>query len=391
MKSLIKGIMLVLTCLLLFQSVIICDVGGSVKAYADAVPLDGAPPPPADVRGNIVTDIDCSEEAKKLINPEFKITGAGLTIMTDESGFFRMMLGYKNVGVFDFTVEKKGFLKRILNDINVQLYTTNIKDILMWAGDLNGDSAINMADCVYLAGRFNSIKGDSLYDADADINKDNAINMSDLVYVAKHFNATSDSYPVYVHTSPTPTPISATLTPTTSVSPTPTQIITPTPTPEKTGLEIERKFLLDPSKIPYDLKTLDKYELTQAYISFSPEIRIRNADDWMYFLTVKAYVDQFGMVREEREFWITEQEYNALMKKIEGNIIYKTRYQGLDEKGVMFAIDIFKGNLAGLAYYEVEFPNEEAANKYTPPSWVGLDVTNDKRYKNGSLAQYGRP
>lgn len=382
MKSLMKGIMLVLTCLLLFQSMIVSDIGGPLKAYADTVSLEGAPPPPVDVRGNIITDIDCGEEAKKLINKDFKVTGAGLTIMTDESGLFRIMLNYKNVGVFDFTVEKKGFLKRVLNDINVQLFTTNINDILMWAGDLNGDSAINMADCVYLAGRFNSIKGDSLYEADADINKDNTINMSDLVYVAKHFNATPDSYPAYVHTSPTPTPV--------SVTPSPTSV-SPTPTPEKTGLEIERKFLLDSSKIPYDLKTLDKYELTQAYISFSPEIRLRNADDWMYFLTVKAYVDQFGMVREEREFWITEQEYNTLMKKIEGNIIYKTRYQGMDENGVMFAIDIFKGNLAGLAYYEVEFPNVEAANKYTPPSWVGLDVTNDKRYKNGSLAQYGRP
>jgi CYTH domain-containing protein len=375
MKSLKKSVMLVLMCLLLFQSTIAA----------------GMPPPPVTVQGNITTDVNCSVEAEKLVNQGFKIAGAGYSSMTNENGLFNMALNYKSVGVFDITIEKKGFLRRTLNDINIQLYTTYLNDISMWAGDLNGDNAVNMADCIYLAGRFNSIKGDSLYDNVADINKDSSINMSDLVYVAKHFNTTSDSYPQYIQTSSTPTPVSTTPSPTPIVSLTPTPITTPTPTPEKTGLEIERKFLLDVNKIPYDLKTLDKYELTQAYISFSPEIRIRNADDWMYFLTVKAYVDQSGMVREEREFWITEQEYNTLMKKIEGNIIYKTRYQGLDENGVMFAIDIFKGDLAGLAYYEVEFPSVEEANKYTPPDWVGLDVTNDKRYKNGSLAQFGRP
>jgi CYTH domain-containing protein len=353
--------------------------------------VTGMPPPPVTVQGNITTDVNCSIEAEKLVNQGFKVAGAGYSSMTNENGLFSVALNYTSVGVFDITIEKKGFLRRTLNDINIQLYTTYLNDISMWAGDLNGDNAVNMADCIYLAGRFNSIKGDSLYDDVADINKDSSINMSDLVYVAKHFNTTSDSYPQYIQTSSTPTPVSTTPSPTPIVSLTPTPITTPTPTPEKTGLEIERKFLLDVNKIPYDLKTLDKYELTQAYISFSPEIRIRNADDWMYFLTVKAYVDQSGMVREEREFWITEQEYNTLMKKIEGNIIYKTRYQGLDENGVMFAIDIFKGDLAGLAYYEVEFPSVEEANKYTPPDWVGLDVTNDKRYKHGSLAQFGRP
>ena len=101
----------------------------------------------------------------------------------------------------------------------------------------------------------------------------------------------------------------------------------------------------------------------------------------MFFLTVKANVDSRGMIREERNFWINSKEYYDLYKKIEGNTIYKTRYQGVDEDGNPFAIDIFKDDLEGLAYFEVEFRNEELANSYIPPSWITKEVTSDSRYK----------
>ncbi len=105
------------------------------------------------------------------------------------------------------------------------------------------------------------------------------------------------------------------------LTPTPTITVTPTPT-QAEGMEIERKFLIEAKNIPYDLKTLDTYEITQSYISFSPEIRLRNVDNTMFFLTIKASVDFRGMVRDERNFWITEGEYYTLYKKVEGNTIY---------------------------------------------------------------------
>jgi CYTH domain-containing protein len=201
--------------------------------------------------------------------------------------------------------------------------------------------------------------------------------------VARHFNAASQNYPEYIQEIPTPTE---------SPRPTPTSTVRPKPTPTPDlGLEIERKFLVNPSKIPYDLSTLDRYDILQTYINFSPEVRIRKINGWMFMLTVKAAVDYDGMVREEREFWMTEQEYNTMYNKREGNDIDKTRYQGIGSDGVIFAIDIFRGSLKGLAYYEVEFATEQEANSYVPPAWVGKDVTSDKRYKNGSLAKNGLP
>jgi hypothetical protein len=39
--------------------------------------------------------------------------------------------------------------------------------------------------------------------------------------------------------------------------------------------EIERKWLINKSNIPFDLSNLDYFEIEQTYINFSPEIRVR--------------------------------------------------------------------------------------------------------------------
>ncbi|MEN2773788.1 dockerin type I domain-containing protein [Acetivibrio clariflavus] len=241
-------------------------------------------------------------------------------------------------------------------------------------GDINGDGYIDSNDYgmlkLYLLGFIKDFSYKHGFQA-ADVNSDGNVNSIDFAIFKRYLLGMITDFPQ----TPIPTPFA---------TPKP-------PVTQAEGYEIERKFLIDPNKIPYDLDFLDKYEITQSYISFSPEIRLRNVDGTRFYLTVKANVDSNGLIREERNFWMTEEEYNNLFKKIEGNVIYKARYQGLDEHRRIFAIDIFKGDLEGLAYYEMEFPNEELANSYIPPSWVGKEVTSDKRYKNGSLAQFGIP
>jgi CYTH domain-containing protein len=252
--------------------------------------------------------------------------------------------------------------------------TTDNTDKGLVVGDINGDGKTDSIDFGEIRNYLLGVVKDFSYihglEA-ADVNGDGDVDIIDYGIYRKYLLGIITEFP----RKPTPTP-------TITVKPTSTQV---------EGLEIERKFLIEAKNIPYDLKTLDTYEITQSYINFSPEIRLRNVDNRMFYLTIKASVDYRGMVREERNFWITEEEYYNLYKKVEGNTIYKTRYQGPDEHGNTFAIDIFKGDLEGLAYYEMEFKNEELANDYTPPSWVGKEVTSDNRYKNGSLAQFGIP
>ena len=155
--------------------------------------------------------------------------------------------------------------------------------------------------------------------------------------------------------------------------------------------EIEKKWLIRQEDIPYDLSKADKYEIIQTYINFSPEIRLRNLNNSEYVLTIKSDTALKGFVREEHEWLITKEEYENLIKKKEGSTIYKTRYRFKDENNVEMEIDIFSGDLKGLAYLEIEFSNTESANDYLTPNWVIKDVTTDLNYKNGYLARYGIP
>ena len=159
--------------------------------------------------------------------------------------------------------------------------------------------------------------------------------------------------------------------------------------------EIERKWLIDESDIPYDLSRARRYYIEQTYISFSPEIRIRRINyGERYTLTVKTNTSQDGLTRDEFEISISADEYQELLSKKEpGTItVYKTRYQFYDDElGEVLAIDIFRNELIGLAYLEIEFANVEEAVNFNQPDWVIRDVTDRREYKNGSLARYGIP
>lgn len=85
-------------------------------------------------------------------------------------------------------------------------------------------------------------------------------------------------------------------------------------------MEIERKFLT--KELPFDITAYPCKAITQAYLSFSPTIRIRqsNAD---YILTVKG---KGHLAREEFELPLSEEEYNRLSLKTEGTPVCKKRY-----------------------------------------------------------------
>lgn len=161
---------------------------------------------------------------------------------------------------------------------------------------------------------------------------------------------------------------------------------------ENQGAEIERKWLVDRNKIPYNLeKEADKFEITQTYLNYSPEIRVRNISNKQYIMAIKTgLTEEKGLTRDERQYKLTKEEYEQLLTKQEGDTIYKTRYQ-LKVDSYTYSFDYFHEQLDGLTYLEIEFPTEEEANDFQAPDWLGKDVTNDKNYKNQSLAKNGIP
>ena len=157
--------------------------------------------------------------------------------------------------------------------------------------------------------------------------------------------------------------------------------------------EIERKWLIRESDIPYDLDGINVhiYDIQQTYLSFEPEMRVRNYNNGeSYEFTIKDNLSKDGLVRDEYNLEIDKEKYENLLKKREGVTIHKTRYQ-FYEDGQLIAIDIFHDDLDGLAYMEIEFPSKEESDSFKDPDWVIKDVTDDINYKNGHLARFGIP
>lgn len=155
------------------------------------------------------------------------------------------------------------------------------------------------------------------------------------------------------------------------------------------NMEIERKFLIDMNKVPYDFNALNKKDICQGYILANPEIRVRDISNENYYMTIKSNTDD-PLVRNEIEFEISKEAYEKLMERDDVYKLSKTRYS-IFENDNKYEIDIFEGNLKGLACLEVEFNNKDEAEKFLVPDWVKKEVTNDIRYRSGFLAKNSIP
>lgn len=167
-------------------------------------------------------------------------------------------------------------------------------------------------------------------------------------------------------------------------------------------MEIEKKFIV--KAIPDDL---DKYEckyIEQAYLNTDPVIRIRKENE-NYYLT---YKEKGLLAREEYNLPLNEMSYYHLKAKADGNVISKKRFviplTSIDYTSqspptsinqpadyptptLNIELDIFDPPFAPLIIAEVEFPNLEAADNFTPPAWFADEVTMNPEYHNSNLSR----
>ena len=148
-------------------------------------------------------------------------------------------------------------------------------------------------------------------------------------------------------------------------------------------MEIERKYLVDEKNLPCSLQDYPCRHIEQGYLCTEPVVRIRR-DNEDYFLTYKS---KGLMVREEYNLPLTKEAYVHLKPKADGRIIIKKRYMIPLGEELTIELDLFSGDLAPLILAEVEFPDEETANTFKPPSWFGEDVTFSAKYHNSSLSK----
>jgi CYTH domain-containing protein/CHAD domain-containing protein len=151
--------------------------------------------------------------------------------------------------------------------------------------------------------------------------------------------------------------------------------------------EIERKFLL--GRAPEGLRQRPSVRIEQGYLAVGDtvEVRLRRADEER-LLTVKR---GRGEVREEVEVGIGVEEFERLWPLTAGRRLVKTRYRVPLNGRLEAEVDVFEGELEGLAVAEVEFGSERESGVFEPRSWLGTELTGDGRYASQSLAVDGIP
>lgn len=160
------------------------------------------------------------------------------------------------------------------------------------------------------------------------------------------------------------------------------------------GMEIERKWLVTEASLGKNpnirKEELEYLDIEQAYLCKEPVIRIRktvNRNGQREFIL--SYKGKGLLEREEYNLPLTEEAYILLKGKIEGRIIVKRRYV-LPYGEYRIEWDVFKGDLTGLMYAEVEFSSAPEAEEFKAPEWFSRELTEEAGHSNADLAFYNR-
>lgn len=147
------------------------------------------------------------------------------------------------------------------------------------------------------------------------------------------------------------------------------------------AIEIERKFLVSGD---FKDSAYANQRITQGYLCSVPErtVRVRIKGNKAY-LTIKGKSNDKGISRYEWEKEIPILEAEELLKLCEPGIIDKVRYY-ISNQDLIFEVDEFLGDNAGLIMAEIELPTETTS--FVKPIWLGQEVTGDIRYYNSYLS-----
>ena len=159
------------------------------------------------------------------------------------------------------------------------------------------------------------------------------------------------------------------------------------------NIETERKFLV--LNEDYKAQAVKSYRIRQGYIAHDSgrTVRVRIRDD-KGFLTIKGPSIIPGS-RPEWEKEISLPEAEDLFPLCKPGSVDKTRWivpaggsagSPTGPSTRFFEVDEFHGENAGLVMAEIELGSPD--EPFARPSWLGEEVTEDKRYYNGYLAEH---
>jgi adenylate cyclase len=155
------------------------------------------------------------------------------------------------------------------------------------------------------------------------------------------------------------------------------------------GVEIERKFLVDPARFSPPPAGA---EIRQGYLTRSPErsVRVRlkrkiqepGDVEESATLTIKG---PDGMTRMEYEYPIPATDAAELLDRLAlPGEIRKVRYL-VEVAGRTFEVDVYAGRHQGLITAEIELDSSD--EEVALPDWVTEEVTGDPAWTNAALSQ----
>lgn len=147
------------------------------------------------------------------------------------------------------------------------------------------------------------------------------------------------------------------------------------------AVEIERKFLVQGEAWREEIVRSAAFR--QGYLSGeggSASVRVRLEGEEAR-LNIKAAV--MGRARAEYEYPIPVPDAMEMLDGLCGGRVEKTRHY-VERDGLVWEIDEFIGDNAGLIVAEIELADEQ--QEFPLPAWLGREVTDERRYYNHSLA-----
>jgi adenylate cyclase len=149
------------------------------------------------------------------------------------------------------------------------------------------------------------------------------------------------------------------------------------------AIEIERKFLVRGGA--WRSLASSEARIRQAYLASGERstTRVRIKDDADAALTIKS--KRAELRRLEIEYPISVLDAEALLSLRHSGLIEKTRFI-VPWREHRWEVDVFGGDNAGLVIAEIELRHED--ERFERPPWLGVEITGQAQYYNGSLARH---
>lgn len=145
-------------------------------------------------------------------------------------------------------------------------------------------------------------------------------------------------------------------------------------------MEIERKFLI--SGFPEGLPLLGEAVLKQGYLCTDPVVRIRSKEQDGRTTYRLCFKGEGRLVRQETELDLTAEQFAELQNLLRAPMVRKDFRVYALPGGERLECSLVDG---AFFYAEVEFPTVEAARAFTPPAFLGREVTEEEGF---SMSDY---